>query len=101
MQRLAFDIGGTSTDFVLHDESTGRIRIWKVPTTREPESGVDATLAQKIAEGELSFDAGSVVHATTVATNADPELVRRDIERGLVSLAAARELYGAERELGE
>jgi N-methylhydantoinase A/oxoprolinase/acetone carboxylase beta subunit len=67
MQRLAFDIRGTFTDYGLHDESTGRIRIWKVPTTREPESSVEATLAQKIAEGELTFDqACSVVHATTV-----------------------------------
>lgn len=83
MQRLAFDIGGTFTDYVLHDESTGRVRIWKVPTTREPESGVEATLAQKIAEGELTFDqACSVVHATTVA-------------------AAARERYGDQGELGE
>lgn len=83
MQRLAFDIGGTFTDYVLHEKSTGRIRIWKVLTTREPESGVEATLAQKIAEGELTFDqACSVVHAITVA-------------------AAARERYGDQGELGE
>ena len=36
MLRLAFDIGGTFTDYVLQDIETGRIRIWKVPTTREP-----------------------------------------------------------------
>src|SRR5260370_1136819 len=71
MLRLAFDIGGTFTDYVLQDQSTGRVRIWKVPTTREPALGVEATLTEKIAAGELSFEqVSSVIHATTVATNA-------------------------------
>ena len=48
MLRLAFDIGGTFTDYVLHDQSTGRIRIWKVPTSREPAVGVEATLAEAV-----------------------------------------------------
>jgi N-methylhydantoinase A len=71
MLRLAFDIGGTFTDYVLHDESTGRVRIWKVPTTPEPAVGVETTLAQMIAAQEMSFEhVSSVIHATTVATNA-------------------------------
>jgi N-methylhydantoinase A len=71
MLRLAFDIGGTFTDYVLQDQTTGRVRIWKVPTTKEPARGVQATLQEKIAAGELSFEqVSSVIHATTVATNA-------------------------------
>ncbi len=71
MLRLAFDIGGTFTDYVLQDQKTGRVRIWKVPTTREPALGVETILAEKIAAGELSFEqVSSVIHATTVATNA-------------------------------
>jgi N-methylhydantoinase A len=71
MLRLAFDIGGTFTDYVLEDRSFGRIRIWKVPTTHEPARGVETTLAHMIAAGELTFEqVTSVIHATTVATNA-------------------------------
>jgi N-methylhydantoinase A len=71
MLRLAFDIGGTFTDYVLQDQATGRIRVWKVPTTPEPARGVEETLAARIAAGEFSFEqVASVIHATTVATNA-------------------------------
>jgi N-methylhydantoinase A len=72
MLRLAFDIGGTFTDYVLQDQSTGRIRIWKVPTSREPAAvAVEATLAERISARDLSFEqVSNVIHATTVATNA-------------------------------
>jgi len=71
MLRLAFDIGGTFTDYVLEDHKTGRVRIWKVPTTREPARGVQASLMERTAAGELSFERlSAVIHATTVATNA-------------------------------
>jgi N-methylhydantoinase A len=71
MLRLAFDIGGTFADYVLQDQKTGRVRIWKVPTTREPALGVETTLAERIAAGDMSFEqVSSVIHATTVATNA-------------------------------
>ena len=33
MIRVAFDIGGTFTDFVLADESTGTTHALKVPTS--------------------------------------------------------------------
>ena len=37
MIRVAFDIGGTFTDFVLHDGATGATHALKVPTTlRDP-----------------------------------------------------------------
>jgi len=53
MLRLAFDIGGTFTDYVLQDQRTGRVRIWKVPTTREPAVGATAVLVTVSSE---SFD---------------------------------------------
>jgi N-methylhydantoinase A len=89
--RLAFDIGGTFTDYVLQDQGTGRVRIWKVPTTREPAVGVETLLAQKIAEGELSFEqVSSVIHATTVATNAILE--RKGARTALITTAGFRDI---------
>jgi len=91
MLRLAFDIGGTFTDYVLEDRSTGRIRIWKVPTTPEPAGGVEATLAQMIATGELTFEqVTSVIHATTVATNAILE--RKGARLAFVTTAGFRDV---------
>jgi N-methylhydantoinase A len=91
MLRLAFDIGGTFTDYVLQDQGTGRVRIWKVPTTREPAVGVETLLAQKIAEQELSFEqVSSVIHATTVATNAILE--RKGARTALITTAGFRDI---------
>ncbi|HEY7247420.1 MAG TPA: hydantoinase/oxoprolinase family protein [Xanthobacteraceae bacterium] len=91
MLRLAFDIGGTFTDYVLHDQNTGRIRIWKVPTSREPSVGVEATLADRIAAGDLSFEhVRGVIHATTVATNAILE--RKGARTALVTTAGFRDI---------
>jgi N-methylhydantoinase A len=91
MLRLAFDIGGTFTDYVLQDQRTGRVRIWKVPTTREPAVGVETLLAEKIAAGELSFEqVSSVIHATTVATNAILE--RKGARTALITTAGFRDI---------
>jgi N-methylhydantoinase A len=71
MLRLAFDIGGTFTDFALRDQS-GRVDLWKVLTTPDdPARAVIDSLSERIASGELSAaDVASVRHATTIATNA-------------------------------
>ena len=91
MLRLAFDIGGTFTDYVLQDQSTGRIRIWKVPTSREPAVGVEATLAERISAGDLSFEqVSSVIHATTVATNAILE--RKGARTAFITTAGFRDI---------
>jgi len=91
MLRLAFDIGGTFTDYVLQDPQSGHVRVWKVPTTRAPALGVEATLAEKVATGELSFEqVSNVIHATTVATNAILE--RRGARTALVTTAGFRDV---------
>jgi N-methylhydantoinase A len=91
MLRLAFDIGGTFTDYVLQDQKTGRIRIWKVPTTPEPALGVETTLAERIDAGELSFEqVSSVIHATTVATNAIIE--RKGARTAFITTAGFRDV---------
>ncbi|MFQ5921549.1 MAG: hydantoinase/oxoprolinase family protein, partial [Anaerolineales bacterium] len=60
------DIGGTFTDFVAYEESTGKVRSFKLPSTpQEPERSVLEGLSR------LAIDEDTVViHGSTVATNA-------------------------------
>ena len=65
---VGIDIGGTYTDLVLREESTGAVRVAKVPST-------PADLSQGLIDGLRAFgielsQIGLIVHGTTVATNA-------------------------------
>lgn len=61
--KAAVDVGGTFTDLITF--VNGRISLFKVPTTKDaPEKGVLGALSAS----KNGFD--SVIHATTVATNA-------------------------------
>ena len=70
--RLGVDVGGTFTDAILLDESTGEVRTGKVPSTpSDPSQGflrvVDRMLGQiHVAPHAIRY----LVHGTTVATNA-------------------------------
>lgn len=70
--QLAFDIGGTFTDFALRDLESGLVKIWKVPTTpRAPAKAVTDNLQGRISAGEFKgASIADVLHATTIATNA-------------------------------
>jgi N-methylhydantoinase A len=70
--QIAFDIGGTFTDFVLQDSANGGMRFWKVPTTPDdPSRAVLAGLSDLLKEtGVKGSDVDMILHATTVATNA-------------------------------
>ncbi|TDR92937.1 hydantoinase/oxoprolinase family protein [Enterovirga rhinocerotis] len=72
MLQIAFDIGGTFTDFAVRDSETGAVTVWKVPTTpRAPADAVVNSLRKKVSEGGLvAQDVGDALHATTIATNA-------------------------------
>ena len=71
MARLAVDIGGTFTDIAL-ETGGGRIETSKVPTTpRAPEKGVMSGVALALeGAGVAPGDVVSVIHGTTLATNA-------------------------------
>ncbi len=68
--RLGIDIGGTFTDAVVMDETTGDFWPVKVPSTPEDPShgfmdALNKIFALEIAPEQIAF----VVHGTTVATN--------------------------------
>ena len=92
MIRVAFDIGGTFTDFVLHDDASGATHALKVPTTlREPGQAVIAGLEKLLAMTGVAGSAiDTVLHATTVATNA--VLERKGAATGLITTAGFRDV---------
>ncbi len=69
--RLGVDTGGTFTDAVLIDESTGDIRIGKVPSTPADPAEAFMAASERMLAGD-GIDRSLVaflVHGTTVATN--------------------------------
>ena len=70
--RLGIDIGGTFTDLVLFNESTGAIHVAKVPTTPKDQSlGFENALETIVQNSGIALsDISFLVHGTTVATNA-------------------------------
>jgi N-methylhydantoinase A/oxoprolinase/acetone carboxylase beta subunit len=74
---VGVDIGGTFTDIIVCPDDGGAATIAKVPTTpHDPGEGMIAGLAQSLAAaGAAPSDVTSIVHGTTVGTNA---LLQRD-----------------------
>src|SRR5919112_5981308 len=70
--RVGIDIGGTFTDLVLIDDETGRRAVGKVLTTPEdPSEGVESGLVELLGrEGIQAGQLGTIVHGTTLVTNA-------------------------------
>ena len=69
--RLGIDVGGTFTDLLLLDESSGDIRLLKTPSTPEDQSVgiIDGTTALLARAGVRPGDVRTVLHGTTVSTN--------------------------------
>jgi N-methylhydantoinase A len=70
--RLGVDVGGTFTDLFVHDPASGRFWIAKTPSTPDDQSvgvltGIDTVCAQA---GASTADLETILHGTTVATNA-------------------------------
>ncbi|MFC3051887.1 hydantoinase/oxoprolinase family protein [Kordiimonas pumila] len=66
--RISADIGGTFTDFVIEDKTTGDIKIGKVPTTPDnPARGVLSGVEDLVGNAK---DIDFFVHGTTVGLNA-------------------------------
>ena len=91
--RVAMDIGGTFTDFVVIDEAEQLTSTGKTSTTpARPEQGVLEGLVQVVPElREISF----IVHGTTVGLNAFLE--RKGTRVLLVMTAGLRDAYSIAR----
>ena len=82
------DVGGTFTDLIAFEATSGEIRLAKVPTTPENQAfGVLAALEEaKVALGELEL----LIHGTTTTTNA--LLERKLAKTGLVTTRGFRDV---------
>jgi len=69
--RLGVDIGGTFTDAVMMEESTGEIRLIKMSTTpQDPSIGFMNVIQRVLRESRVpAADISYNVHGTTIATN--------------------------------
>jgi len=70
--RFGVDIGGTFTDLVVIDETSGAIRVGKVLTTaKDPAHGVEQGVQSLLDDARVDpVRVRAVVHGTTLATNA-------------------------------
>ena len=95
--RLGVDVGGTFTDLLLVDESSGQTYMAKVPSTPDDSSigvlnGIDRIC------GESDIDAkqvAQVMHGTTVATNA--VITRKGARVGLITTKGYRQVLQVAR----
>jgi len=87
------DVGGTYTDVFFLDEARGRFDVAKVPSTPEDQSrGFIAGLSAGVDDlGQLA----TVVHGTTVATNA--LLERKGARTGLITTRGFRDVLEMRR----
>lgn len=91
--RAGVDTGGTFTDLVLLDESSGAIRVTKVLSTpSEPSRAVFDSFEKA---GIETRDISDFVHGTTVATNALIE--RRGAEVALLTTDGFRDILRMQR----
>ncbi len=97
--RVGVDIGGTFTDAVRIDESTGTIRIDKLSTTPDDPSRAFLQVVRQIMakDGASAADVAYMVHATTVATNA--VLQRNGARAGLVVTRGFRDVLEIARQV--
>src|SRR5882762_8164204 len=90
--RVTVDTGGTFSDFVYLNESTGEVTISKVPSTPDDPSrailaGVESLIAQGVQPSDISY----FCHGTTVGTNA--LLEGKGVKAGLLVTKGVRGLY--------
>ncbi len=96
---IGVDIGGTFTDVVLVHADTGRAFSAKVLTTPEqPAAAVLAGVARVLEQARARIeDARTIVHGTTLATNAIIE--RKGARTGLVTTRGFRDVLETAKEL--
>jgi N-methylhydantoinase A len=90
--RVGVDSGGTFTDVCLFDDSSGRVEVWKVPSTPDdPSRGIAEGVEEGIGRvGEHADAIGYFGHGTTVGTNA--LIQHRGVRTGLITTDGFRDL---------
>ena len=90
---VAIDIGGTFTDLVAYDESSGETLLAKAPST--PPLFIDGVMAALETAGIGPSEVVQLRHGSTIATNAIIE--RRAAKTGLLTTRGMRDVLGAGR----
>ena len=95
--RLGVDVGGTFTDLLLVDESSGQTYMAKVLSTPEDSSiGVLSGIDRICDESDVDArQVNQVMHGTTVATNA--VLTRNGAKVGLITTKGYRQVLQVAR----
>ena len=96
--RIGVDIGGTFTDLVWVDEATGAVQVGKLLTTpKDPSQAVEQGVVALLGDaGGSADDVRSLIHGTTLATNALIE--RKGARTGLLTTAGFRDAVEIGRE---
>ena len=96
--RIGVDIGGTFTDLVWVDDATGAVRVGKLLTTpKDPSQAVEQGVVTVLHDaGSQASDVRSLIHGTTLATNALIE--RKGARTGLLTTAGFRDAVEIGRE---
>jgi N-methylhydantoinase A len=89
---IGADVGGTFTDIFVHDETSGRSAVAKVPTTKDNQA---EGLIEGIGQVAELREVGAIVHGTTVGTNA--LLERRGARCGVITTAGFRDVLEMRR----
>ncbi len=92
MKAIGIDVGGTFTDLIYVDRSTGAQGIHKVSTTPDdPSQGVILGLTELMAQGAIEpGDIAQIFHGTTTATNA--VLENRGARAGMITNEGFRDV---------
>ena len=96
MTKVATDAGGTFTDLVAFEETSGRIFVGKALTTpKDPSQGVIDTIRQSRETGLASRDVSLFVHGGTTVINAITE--RKGVLTALVTTRGFRDVIAIGR----
>jgi N-methylhydantoinase A len=93
-----FHIGGTFTDLVWVDDATGAVHVAKLLTTpKDPSQAVEQGVVSVLSDaGSAAGDVRSLIHGTTLATNALIE--RKGARTALLTTAGFRDAVEIGRE---
>lgn len=93
---VGVDVGGTFTDLFVLDEADQTVSIVKVPSTRGEESvGFMNGIARVLGEQAGAGGIGTIIHGTTVGTNA--LLERKGAKTGLITTRGFRDVLEMRR----